>query len=128
MQHQLPEWQSLDASDALSISELASVCRMSTDELNELVGYGALTPVSDSRQQSVFSADCVVPLRKANQLRIDFDLDVFTVGLLIGYLRRIDGLERQLKVLEAHLPSHVIKERHEQPTSWREPHGCAMGQ
>ena len=55
-------------------------------------------------KKAQFSADCVVPLRAACKLRIDYDLDLFTVALLMGYLNRIDGLERQLQSLRAELP------------------------
>jgi chaperone modulatory protein CbpM len=45
-----------------------------------------------------------MPLRTAGKLRQDFDLDLFTVGLLLGYLNRIEALERQVRTLKAQTP------------------------
>lgn len=44
--------------------------------------------------------------RSVSRLRLDFDLDLFTVALLIGYLNRIEALERQVQSLQAQLPGH----------------------
>ena len=97
----------LDSRETVSLAELSRVCGMSTDELNELVDYGALVPVAPvaalalSAPGSFFSAGCIVQLRTACKLRLDFDLDVFTAAILMGYLDRIDGLERQVRSLQA---------------------------
>lgn len=48
-----------------------------------------------------FSVICVMPLRTVCKLRLDFDLDVFTVAIVMGYLERIDALERQVHSLKA---------------------------
>ena len=61
--------------------------------------YGALTPLElpQPRLEQVFSAECARPLRRACRLRTDFHLDIFTVVLLLGYLTRIEVLERQAR-------------------------------
>lgn len=110
MQQPQAEWVWLDARQSVSVAELSRVCAIGADELDELVEYGALAPLAQPAQpasvpqEAQFSADCVVPLRAACKLRIDYDLDLFTVALLMGYLNRIDGLERQLQSLRAELP------------------------
>ncbi len=91
----------LDSREAVSLAELSRVCGMSADELVELVDYGALAPLASNAQESAFSADCIVQLRTVCKLRVDFDLDVFTVAVLMGYLDRIDDLERQVHSLQA---------------------------
>lgn len=94
----------LDSRQTVSVAELSCVCAIGADELDELVEYGALAPLAQpasALQEPRFSADCVVPLRAACKLRLDYDLDLFTVALLVGYLNRIDGLERQLQSLHA---------------------------
>lgn len=91
----------LDSRETVSVAELCRVCGVSADELDELVEYGALEPVHSDEQGRMFSAVCVVPLRKVCRLRIDFDLDVFTAAVLLGYLHRIDELERQVRSLQA---------------------------
>lgn len=91
----------LDSRETLNLTELSRVCGMNTDELAELVDYGALAPLESNAHESIFSAVCIVPLRTVCKLRMDFDLDVFTVAVLMGYLDRIDELERQVRSLQA---------------------------
>ena len=91
-QQQLLDVVWLDAREAVSLSELARACALSPAELDELVDYGALVPVEELQQERLFSAECVMPLRTAGKLRQDFDLDLFTVAMLLGYLNRIEAL------------------------------------
>ena len=49
----------------------------------------------------------VTPLRVAGKLRVDFDLDLFTVAILLGHLNRIEVLQRQVQQLQALLPAHL---------------------
>ncbi len=100
------EWVWLDAAEKVSSAELAEVCGMSAAELEELVDYGALQPLVSNQTERMFSAEYITPLRMAGKLRVDFDLDLFTVALLLGYVHRIEALERQLRALEAHMPSY----------------------
>lgn len=95
----------LDARETVTITELCDACGMSTGEIDELVEYGAIAPVEAAQAERIFSAEWVVPLRTAGRMRQDFELDLFTVSLLLGYLRRIDGLERELNSLRARFPS-----------------------
>lgn len=95
------ELQWLDASAPLDLLELARVSGMSTAELSELVDYGALSPLEADQQAPCFPAQYLVPLRTASQLRQVYDLDLFAVSLLIGYLQRIDSLETELRSLRA---------------------------
>jgi chaperone modulatory protein CbpM len=112
----------LDARETITAAELSRACGLTAAELDELVEYGALTPLPRGQTERAFSAECVVPLRTAGRLRQDFDLDLFAVSILLGYLNRIEELEREVKSLRAHLPAHV-HHRNEGPEPWREPHG-----
>lgn len=94
----------LVSGEVIALTELAGVCALSTSELDELVEYGALVPLQPAPQARMFSATCVVPLRTACKLRLDFDLDLFTVALILGYLQRIDTLEQQLMSVSAKAP------------------------
>ncbi|MEO8021655.1 chaperone modulator CbpM [Polaromonas sp.] len=104
MEQQLLDVAWLDAREVVTLAELARICALSPAELDELVDDGALVPLERAMQERLFSADCVMPLRTAGKLRQDFDLDLFTVGLLLGYLNRIEALERQVRTLKVHLP------------------------
>lgn len=105
MEQQVLDVTWLDAREVITLTELARICDLSPAELGELVDDGVLVPVEQARQERLFSAECVMPLRTAGKLRQDFDLDLFTVGLLLGYLNRIEALEHQVRTLKAHLPS-----------------------
>lgn len=95
---------SLDTTGVITLAELAQCCGMSVAELNELVDYNALVPVA-SLPERAFSAHWVMPLRAASRLRLDFDLDLFTVAILLEKLIQIELLERQVQSLQALLPT-----------------------
>lgn len=122
MQPTPPDWLLLDEYRILAPGELAEMCGMDAADIDELVEYGALERVANADAVSGFSAVLVAPLREAVRLRADYDLDLFTVGVLLGYLRRIAQLEREVRSLRAHLgQSHQLLPR-EGPGTWREPH------
>jgi chaperone modulatory protein CbpM len=117
-----------DASETISYSELTSVCRIAAQDLEELVEYGALVPLQRPSSERVFSRSCVVPLRTACKLRRVYDLDLFTVALLVENLNRIEELEREVRFLQAHVPARVAPRHREGPQPWHEPHGNAAEQ
>lgn len=108
MQTAITEVAWLDARQTITLTDLAQACGLSAAELDELVDYGALVPLGPQATVQTlhqFSAEWVTPLRTASRLRRDFDLDVFSMGMLLGYLNRIDELERDMRALRAQLPS-----------------------
>jgi len=113
----------LDSRETLTALELSRTCGMTPEQLAELVEYGALAPLDRTVAEPVFSGACVAPLRKAARLYRDFDLDLFAVAMLLGYLNRIDELEREVHTLRAHLPGHAHLSAREGPQPWKEPHG-----
>lgn len=117
-----PDLSWLDPQRRIDQRELVQICSLSTEEIDELVDYGALVPFQiEGAAERQFSAGCVPPLREAVRLRGHYDLDLFTVSLLLGYLQRIAHLEQQVRALQAHLPHPQLLPR-EGPTPWREPH------
>jgi chaperone modulatory protein CbpM len=100
-----------ESGEIVTYAELTQVCRISAAELDELVEYGALAPMPRPGEQRTFSRACVTSLRTASQLRQDYDLDLFTVALLLEHLSRIEELEREVRFLRAHLPSRAIAEQ-----------------
>ena len=103
----LVEWVWLDASETMTLVELSSCCGIGEEDLQELVEYSALASLPPATQPPSFSAEWVTPLRTAGKLRSDFDLELFTVALLLGHLNRIETLERQVKSLQALVPAHI---------------------
>lgn len=113
MFEQATECFSLDARASISLGELAECCGLTADELNELVDYQALTPLDAAASERVFSASWVGPLRTAARLRLDFDLDLFTLAMVLGQQERIAQLERQVQSLQARLPAYLHVVQHE---------------
>lgn len=99
------EWLSLDANARISLAELAECCGLTVAELDELVDYKALIPLDAAVPDRVFSAHWVVLLRTVAKLRADFDLDLFTVAMILSQLDRIAQLEQQVQSLQALLPN-----------------------
>lgn len=123
------EWP--ETTHTITLHHLADACGLCAAELDELVEYGALQPLptldadanpgpspatdgngntqtsdtqaTDDSQPCIrlFSAAFIAPLKVAGRLRRDFDLDLFSVGLLLEYLCRIDMLEHQLLWMQA---------------------------
>lgn len=103
LQHR--EWQWMDAGSPLSLMELSTMSSISASEIEELVGYGALHPLNEEQAAPQFSGTCVASLRTAGKLRRDYDLDLFTVVIMMDFLVRIETLESQLTTLRAKQPS-----------------------
>lgn len=102
--------------------ELARTCGLAAADLEELVAYGGLVPLAGRRGgERQFGTGWVAPLREAARLKSDYDLDLFTVSLLLGYLQRIVHLEQQVRLLQAQ-PAHAHPMPREGPSPWREPH------
>ncbi len=88
----------------MTCEQLSGFSGMSMMELGELVGYSALVPMKSYAEQPdtknkdhwVFSTQWLKPFRAACKLRNDFDLDLFTVAIVLGNLQRIDELEQNL--------------------------------
>lgn len=118
-----PDWIWPDA-ETISISELSRSCQLTSADIDELIEYGALAPLQRDANELVFSA-CTPALRAACKLRQDYDLDLFTVALLMEHLNRIDALEREIRTLQAHLPAHLAAPHRDGPQPWREPHARA---
>ena len=94
----------LDAREMLTLAELSRSCGLTADELDELVGFGALEPLSEVQPERRFSAEFVVPLRTVARLRLDFDLDLCAAAILLDQLMRIEALEREVLALRSQLP------------------------
>ena len=90
-----------------SFPELVELSGLSEAELQELVDYGAITPVDPDSPQWVFKGRCLITVRAAYRLRASFDLDPHGIALVISLLDRIHGLEEELGSLRAQLPRHT---------------------
>jgi hypothetical protein len=92
------EW--MDSAEPLTLDELARLTGLRVSDLEELLDYGALTPLEPADSIPLFPLVCVTPLRSAARLREDYDLDLFAMVVVLDQLRRIESLEQQLHALQ----------------------------
>jgi chaperone modulatory protein CbpM len=91
----------LDAQETIGADELCHACRITVEELYEIVEYGVLAPVHAEAQ--LFTADWLMPLREAARLRRDYDMDWFAAGLIAEHLHHISRLEQEIRSLRGRL-------------------------
>ncbi|MDH4479390.1 MAG: chaperone modulator CbpM [Rhodoferax sp.] len=87
--------------DYLSTAEVITLCELNEEEIAELIEYGALSSDMEVEENIFFSAQRVQHLKTASQHRRDYDLDLFAVVLLMGYLQEIADLKQQVINLQA---------------------------
>lgn len=107
MQTELDESAWLNERYQVTLDELAMLSGLPDDILRELVDCGALAPESIEAEHWVFSARCVVTMRRAGRLRNDFELDANALAVALSFLDRIHDLEEQLHAARAQIPRRV---------------------
>jgi chaperone modulatory protein CbpM len=95
-----------DAQRAWTLAALAESCGVASNEVRELVEYGALHPDNPDvdADRWMFSARCAVTIRTAVRLRRDFDLDTPGLALALTLIERIRALEDDLRRVRAETP------------------------
>lgn len=89
----------------LSAEEVINLCELSQEEAIELRDYGALSSDMVVDEKLFFSAQRMQFLKHACAQRRDYDLDLFSVVLVLGYLQEIASLKQQLAQYEARAQS-----------------------
>lgn len=84
-----------------AVEEFARTAGLQDSEVRELMQYQLLAPGSLDMRHAL-------ALREAVRLKRDFDLDLFTTGLLAGYIERVEELEAQLRKLHAERPGRTV--------------------
>lgn len=88
-------------------NDVGVYCNLAISEIEELMEYGAIQLASHPSAVQHFSRPCVVMLQAANQLRLDYDLDLFTIVVIMDFLKRIQILEQKIEVLESRKANNV---------------------
>ncbi len=91
----------LTESQVFSLAELAEMSGASEAELQELVEYGAVTPIDPEASPWTFNGKCLLTVRMACRLRMHFELEPHGVALTVSLLERINELEEQLCSMRA---------------------------
>ena len=76
----------LQDASPITLETLAQWCAMKVSELEELMDYNALQPVSGDVFELLFFSRWISPLRTVAKLRIDFHLDMFTVAIVLSHI------------------------------------------
>jgi chaperone modulatory protein CbpM len=104
-------WMGTDTGtrETINQQDLSHCCGLAESDLDELIEYSALVPAERTSDiPHTFSTEWIAPLREAGKMRADFDLDLFTVALLLAKMSRIEILEREVLVLQAQIPFHAL--------------------
>ena len=101
----------LDTTQQVTLVELIGLSGFTESEVIELVHADALVPTDPQASSWMFSADCVVTVRKANRLREDLELDMHALALALALLEQIRALEVEVVRLRAQRPSFRSKAR-----------------
>jgi chaperone modulatory protein CbpM len=91
----------MDTRTRLTLGEIAESCGIGEDVVQELVEYGALTPAGARPSEWVFTAECVMSVRKAARLCNDLELETSAMALVVSFLERIHELEAQVRRLRS---------------------------
>ncbi len=103
MQVEIAEAVSLDERGVLTFEQLVDLSDLPPDELRALVDYGALAPIDPGAAQWTFTAYWVGIARTASRLRRDFELDAYSLSVVLQYAQRIEALQAELRGLRAQL-------------------------
>ena len=95
-EHLLPEEGS-----PLSEQDFARTSGVTAQQLRELLDYGLVTPTR-------LNLPTALALREAMRLTRDFDLDLFSTGLIAGYIEKIGELQSELRRLRAERPVRSV--------------------
>lgn len=90
-----------DEGELLSQEDFARTAGLSPQQVRELEDYGLLP----HRRLDLATA---LALREAVRLKDDFDLDLFSTGLVAGYVEKIRELQAELDRLRAQRPSTSV--------------------
>jgi hypothetical protein len=85
----------------ISKEEFARTIGLPQQQVQELMAYG-LIPAGK------LDLAAAMALREAVRLKNDFDLDIFSTGLLAGYIEKIHALQAELRRLNAERPVRTV--------------------
>ena len=87
---------------AYTLEEVAALCRISAENVVELVEFGVLTPVGTAAEWR-FPAQSILRTRRAARLQHDLELNLPGLALALDLLDDIESLQSQVEVLRAQL-------------------------
>ena len=87
-------------------SEFVALSGFSESEVQDLVDFGLLTPVSQD-SPLVFAPALLHITQRAHRLRNDFELPPLALDLVFDLLTKIEHLERELHAFKSHQSDRI---------------------
>jgi chaperone modulatory protein CbpM len=84
----------------LTLTELCRACRLSTEEVVELVEYGVIEPRGREPRRWRFSGVSVRRVGRAARLQRDLGINVAGAALVLDLLEEIDRMQARLRRFE----------------------------
>ena len=84
----------LDDSVEFSLAELCAACRVSEEQLVEIVAEGVVEPVGGDREQWRFSGVAVTRIQRVMRLQHDFGVNLPGAALALELLEELERLRR----------------------------------
>ena len=84
----------------LTLAELCRACRLSAEEVLELVEYGVVEPRGRQPARWRFGGICVRRVHRAVRLQRDLDLNVAGAALALELLDELEQVQTRLRRLE----------------------------
>ena len=81
----------------VTLSQLSDECGCEITLIEEMVHYGIIEPVAETRETLVFPEWAASRIGKAMRLKQAFDLNLEGLGLVLDLLDRIEELEERVR-------------------------------
>jgi len=84
-----------------SLEEIAQLCKLTHDEILELLEYKTISPAYKVNGEYFFTTETLNLLVLACKQRNDYDMEFFSVVINYQYLERIEELQNKIQTLHA---------------------------
>jgi chaperone modulatory protein CbpM len=95
------EGQLLEEENNITLMQLCSYCRLTPEEIIEMVEEGILEPSGISKTEWRFTFTTVERVRKAHRLINDLEINLAGAALVVHLLDRIEELEAAVRNYQA---------------------------
>ena len=86
----------IEEEEPMTIIQICERCKLSKEEIIELIEEGIIYPKDKQNKSLSFSFDTIDRILKVKRLKRDMDLNMAGVALAVNLLDRIEELERKI--------------------------------
>ena len=91
---------SIEIDPELSLEDICQICQISSDDVLELITYGAIEPIDYHHEQWIFNARHVRRIISIKSLQQDLEVNVPGAVLALDLMEQITALQAQLDLLK----------------------------